>query len=510
MLRVVTALTLLALLFASPTTQAQEVRSQPRPGGTLRYARNIDAKTLDPHFSVQFSERYVLYTVFNTLVGLDKDFNVVPELAESWTTSADGKAITFNLRRGVKFHDGTDFNAEAVKWNIERILNPETRSPLRSLIGPYIDAVVVVDAARVRFDLKAPFRPLLSALAERPGFMVSPAAARRFGGDFGRNPVGTGPFRFAEWIPDQRIVVQRFDGYWERGKPYLNRIEFRHVPEQQVQLTALRTGEADLLDEISPTLLPVVRAAPNVKVIEHASSRFVAWQWDLDKPPFNNAKLRAALAHAVDRDEVRKVVFANTGRVATHPEGGGWWYNPELDRLGYHYDPQRAKGLLTEAGYPGGFTHTMVLPDDQFWKELAQVLQAQLARVGARVNFELVNPADWYRMVVEDKINWTPTRWAPRADPHGRLSILFHSKGFANTTGYSNARVDELIDRAATIYDKKTAKGLYKEVERLVMADAPYVYLVWPSEFAAMQQKVQGFVWIPDLILRLRDLWLSP
>jgi peptide/nickel transport system substrate-binding protein len=508
MLRVTAVLSALVLACAA-LAGAQQTPSQPQAGGVLRHARNIDAKTLDPHFSVQWSERYVLYTVFNTLVGLDKDFNIVPELAESWAVSNDGRAITFRLRRGVKFHDGTDFTAEVVKWNIERILSPETRSPLRSLIAPYVDAVVVVDPATVRFDLKAPFRPLLAALAERPGFMVSPSAVRRYGRDFGRNPVGTGPFRFAEWIPDQRIVVQRFDGYWERGKPYLTRIEFLHVPEKQVQLTALRTGEADILDEISPTLLPVLRNAPNIKVIEHQSSRFVGWQWDLDKPPFNNAKLRGALAHAVDRDEIRKVVFANTGRSATHPEGGGWWYNPELDRLGYRYDPERAKALLAEAGYASGFSHTMVVPDEQFWKELAQVVQAQLARLGVRVSLELVNPADSYRMVVEDKINWTPTRWAPRADPHGRLSILFHSKGFANTTGYVNPRVDELIDRAATIYDQKAAKALYKEVERMVMADAPYVYFVWPSEFAAMHQRVQGFVWVPDLILRLRDLWVA-
>ncbi len=233
----------MALVFGAVLGRAQEAwpQAQPQVGGTLRHARNIDAKTLDPHFSVQWSERYVLYTIYNTLVGLDKGFNIVPELAESWTVSDEGKTITFKLRRGVKFHDGTDFNADAVKWNIDRILSADARTPLRSLIGPYIDAVVVVDPFTVRFNLKAPFRPLLATLAERPGFMASPAAVRRYGQDFGRNPVGTGPFRFVEWIPDQRIVVQRNDRYWEPGKPYLNRIEFVHVPEKQVQLTALRT-----------------------------------------------------------------------------------------------------------------------------------------------------------------------------------------------------------------------------------------------------------------------------
>jgi peptide/nickel transport system substrate-binding protein len=339
--------------------------------------------------------------------------------------------------------------------------------------------------------------------------MVSPTAVRRYGKDFGRHPVGTGPFKFVEWIPDQRIVVERFDRYWEQGKPYLDRIEFRHVPDAEVRLTSIRTGEVDIVDEVSYRHLPLLRGSGNIKLVEHKSGRFVAWQWDVDKPPFNNAKLRQALAYGVDRDEIMRVVFAGTGRPATHPEGVGWWYNPELDKLGYHYNPEKAKALLAEAGYPGGFSYTMVISDEEFYRTLGQVLQAQLARVGVRVALQLANPADWYRLVVEDKINWTPTRWAPRADPHGRLSILFHSKGFANSTGYRNPRVDELIDRAATVYDLKAAKAMYKEVERMVMTDAPYVYFVWPSEFAAMSNRVQNFVWIPDLILRLRDLWLA-
>jgi peptide/nickel transport system substrate-binding protein len=504
----ISLLVLVVLVLAAASSGAQQPQV-PQTGGTLRYARNIDAKTLDPHFSVQWSERYVLYAVFNTLVGLDKDFKVVPELAESWSTSEDGKAISFKLRSGVRFHDGTSFDAAAVKWNLDRILNAENRSPLRSLIGPYIASIAVVDPQAVRIDLTAPFRPLLAALAERSGFMVSPTAVQKLGRDFGRNPIGTGPFRFVEWVPDRRVVLQRFDGYWDKGKPYLDRIEYLHAPEKQVQLTMLRTGEADVADEISPTLLPLVRQTADVNVVEYKSSRFVAWRWRLDRPPFNNPVLRRALAHAVDREEIKRAIFGNTGRIATHPEGGGWWYSPELDRLGYLYDPQKARALLTEAGYPNGFSYSMAIPDEEFSKELAQVIQSQLRKIGVEVRLELTNPADHSALVTEGKINWSLASWAPRADVHGRLSILFHSKGFANTTGYQNTKVDELIDKAATIYDTKEAKQLYIEVERAVMTDVPYVYFVWPSEFAALRSNVRNFVWIPDLILRLRDLRMT-
>lgn len=486
-----------------------EEEGAPQYGGTLRYARNFDGKTLDPHYSVQWAERYVLYCVYNTLVALDSEFNVVPELAESWDVSEDGTDLTFHLRDGVTFHDGTEFNAEAVKWNIERVLDPDNNSPQRSQLEPAIESVEVLDDLTVIFHLKQPFRPLLAALAERPGFIVSPTAVEEYGEDFGLNPVGTGPFRFVEWIPDSRVVVERNEDYWDEGMPYLDRIEFLHVPEGQVQMTMLRTGEADIIDELTPTLLPLLENDEGVKLAELQSFRFIGWQWDVTKPPFDNKLLRQALAYGVDREEIKESIFAGTGRAATHPEGGGWWYDPTLDTEGYTYDPEKAQELLAEAGYPDGFSFNLTVAGNEYWQTIGQAIQAQLSEIGVDAQIETVNPADSYQLVVEDKTDWTPTRWAPRADVHGRMFILFHSDGFANTTEFSNARVDELIDEAATIYDTSEAAPLYHEAERIVVEEAPYVYLHWPSEWAAMRTSVHDFEWIPDLIMRLRYLWID-
>src|SRR5262245_37163641 len=199
----------------APTVAATVQASR---GGTLIYARNIDAKTLDPHFSAQFSERHMLYLIYNTLVAYDKDFNLVPDLAASCDIGDGGKSVTFKLRPNVKFHDGTDCDAAAVKWNYDRILDPNVNAPVRSSLQPPLKSVDAVDKTTVRFNLDQPWRPLIAALGDRPGFIVSPTAVQKSGQDFGRNPVGSGPYKFVEWVTDNHITVQRFDGYWDQGK----------------------------------------------------------------------------------------------------------------------------------------------------------------------------------------------------------------------------------------------------------------------------------------------------
>ncbi len=499
------ALTLvLAAMFASRADAQTPVR-----GGTLRIGWIADAKTLDPHFSVQFSERYVLYLVFNTLVGLDKSFNVVPELARSWQISPDGKQVTFHLQRGVKFHDGTDFTAEVVKWNIERILDPQTKSPQRSQLEAAVAAVNVVDPSTVTFELKKPFPALLAALAERPGFIVSPDAVKQAGPNFARRPVGTGPFRFVEWVQDSRVTLERFADYWDKGKPYLDGVVFRVVPDPTVRLTMVRTGEVNIATDVDAKDVPALQADPNLKVSEmQPAARWTALQWQVDKPPFNNKTLRQAIALATDRNELKNVLLRGFGESARGPViPGFWWFDPNLK--GFGHDLEQAKKKLAEAGYPNGFRHKFVVENTPQWIRQAELLQAQLQKINVTMDFELVNTADAYAQIVQRKTNWTHTRWTQRADPNGLLYILFHSKGFANSTGYSNPRVDELLDRAAAIYDPEQRKPLYYEAQRLIVDDVPYVFLNYTAEFAVMSRKVQNWGWVPDLIPRFRELWLE-
>ncbi len=493
---------------SQPTTAPAASGQQPKRGGTLVYARNLDAKTLDPHFSAQFSERYALYLIFNTLVAYDKDFNIVPDLASSWDIGDGGKTITFHLRPNVKFHDGTDCDATAVKWNLDRVLDPAVNSPLKGQLQPPLEKVDVVDKTTVRLTSSMAWRPLLAALGERPGFIVSPTAVQKSGADFGRNPVGTGPFKFVEWTPDSRVVVERFDGYWDQGKPYLDRVEIRNVPDSQVRLGMVRTGEAHVIDSVDASVLPTLQGVSGVAVEELKSARFWESQFHNDKPPFDNANLRQAVAYATDREAVRQAAFRGQGRIATHPIGGGWAYDASLDKEGYPLDLDKAKQALAASG-ASGQKLTITISGQKPDQDIAQILQAGWQKAGLNVDIQQVPPSDAFAQIKDGRINWSVSNWAPRADPDGILRILWHSKGFQNTTGFNDPEVDRLLDEAAGIFDTAKAAELYHQAERRIVQDASYVFLVWPSEFAARRSNVGGFVYYPDLILRFRDLYFN-
>jgi len=496
---------------APQTTAAQPAAAapgNPAPGSSLVYARNMDTKTLDPAFSAQFSERYALYMIYNTLVAYDKDFNIVPDLAASWNIGDEGKSITFHLQPNVKFHDGTACDAAAVKWNLDRILNPTTNSPLRGQLQPPLQQVDVVDATTVKLTSSTAWRPLLAALGERPGFIVSPTAAQNAGANFGQSPVGSGPFKFVEWVPDSHITVQRFGEYWDKGKPYLDQVQIRHVPDSQVQLGMIRTSEAQIIDSVDPSVLSTIQNVQGITIEELKSGRFWGTQCHSDTPPFNNADLRKAVAYATDRDAVRNVSFAGTGRLATHPLGSGWAYDPNLDNQGFAFDVDKAKAALERSGI-GSQVLMFVNSNDRVQQNMAQLLQSSYQKVGLNVQLGSVAAADSFARVKDGSINWTLTNWAPRADPDGLLRILWHSTGFQNTTHFNVPQVDQLLDQAAGMFDTTQAAPIYHQVEQLVVQEASYSFTVWPSEFAARRSNVQGFIYYPDLILRLRDLKLS-
>lgn len=500
---------LLTLLFALAWTGASAMAEAEKPvrGGTLNVGFADDVKTLDPIFSVQWSERQILFLIYDTLLAIAPDFSLQPALVKSWENQDDGKKVILRLQEGVKFHDGTDFNAEAVKWNLMRRKDETVKSPQRSQLA-VIESIDTPDANTVVLNLKESFPPLLSALADRAGLMASPTASEKSGDDFGSKPVGTGPFVLNEWVRGSHVKLDRNDAYWDKDLPYLDHIVLSDISNAVIGLQRLMTGEIDFVAQLSPQDVRLIENNPDIKLDPIARGQWYSLQWHWDEAPFNNPKLRQAIAHAIDRDKINQILWAGTGTVSNSPTPPGLWWSPDATD-GHVYDVEKAKALLAESGVPVGTEIVLSAPTDNLLRQLNQLVSEQIEAIGLKVKLEPVAQSEWYARVVDRKENFTPMRWTQRADPDGLLYILFHSKGYANSTGYQNEEVDRLLDEARSIPDPAQRKLLYDRVHALLLEDLPYVPLAFAAEFVAMNKNVHGFEWIPDLIPRYRAMWKS-
>lgn len=487
---------------SGPASEGRPVR-----GGRLVYPANFDVRTLDPAFSANFSERFVYYAIYNSLVSYSPSGKIVPELAQRWETNNGGRVLTLTLRPNVKFHDGTACDAAAVKWNLDRIMNPATESPLRSQLTPPLEKVTAVGATTVRLELSVPWRPLLATLGERPGFIVSPTAVKRYGDDYGAKPVGTGPFKVASYAPGNQLTLTRFDGYWKQGEPYLDEIKFTHAPDAPVQLTQLRAGEAHIVNDLEASLLPTIQQAPGVMVLSRTSGSWCISALRMSKAPFDNLDFRRAISHATDRKAVVQSVFRKQARIASEPIGAGWAYD-KASKPPYPFDLNKARSSINSANVQGQRVPFVNSSRSQY-QAVAQALLESYSKIGIKVDYGTVPAEDYFPQVKEGKILWSVGLWTPRADPDGLLRILFHSDGFQNTSGFSNARVDRLLDEAAQELDINKAAPLYHEIQHLVESDANTISVVWPNAIVAHRENLHGIRQYPDGILRFRDMWLS-
>lgn len=494
---------------ATPTKVAEVT---PDRGGTVKYVLIIDTRTLDPAFSIQSADISTQDLIFDELVRLDPEFVLKPALASSWTISPEGKTITFSLVKGARFHDGTPVNAAAVKWNFERLLDPKLQSPQTAQVT-VIERITTPDDSTIVFNLKTPWRPLLSALGQKPGYIVSRAAVEKYNsysealGAFGKNPVGSGPFVFTEWVLDNHISVQRNSSYWIPGKPYVDKIVLQNVPEYSIRLAMMRTGEADYMQDVRFQDLATVRGNTNLKIDELPGGRFNSIGLSTDVAPWNNRALRAALAYAVDRQAIIDVIHGGAARPAYSPVFAGWAYNPDIKI--YTSDLKKAKEKLSEAGYPAGITLSYWCSADATALQLCETIQAQVKTAGINLEIIQVPPTDVFAGATQRKFHMI-NRWRPAtADPHTMLEQVFRTGGSGNIMGYSNPEVDNLLNQSATTYDLAQAKKLYDKIQTIVTEDAAHIFTTVPKEYALLNIKVQNYKRIPDLYARLGDVWIK-
>jgi peptide/nickel transport system substrate-binding protein len=500
------------MLSAADLTPALGAAAGPR--GTLRVALESDPPNMDPHRSTAAVDRQVFQNLYDKLVDTDEKLNVVPMLAASWTISKDGKAYTFTLRRGVRFHDGTPFNAEAVKYNVDRMRDPKFPSARRSELGP-VAGVEVVDPYTVTISLERPYSPLLYVLTDRAGMMVSPAAAQKEGLDFALHPVGTGPFRFVEKIPQDHITLERNPDYWVKGEPYLDRIVYRPIIDDNARVASLKSGDTDII-----SVVPLPQVGQLKKEAAQPGARFrliergpFAWNgiWlNTTKPPFDNKLLRQAFSATIDRNVIANVVlqgaaypsysFFPNGTPAYDPT---WKIPPR--------DVPLAREKLQAAGRPNGFAFTLLsLPGQQF-QAVAQAVQSMAAEAGIQVKIQLIEFGTMLHVLSHLEHEAGYLGWSGRPDPDFDIYPFVTKSGIGsfNDAGYSNPKVQELLDAARLLQDMSQRRRAYSEVTTILAGDMPYAWLYFPKEYKLVSDRVRGFVDQPDGMMRLRTVRVS-
>ncbi len=503
------------LATATPTriapTATPVAVAKPRYGGVLRYVPiALDAVTVDPRYGVARSELPPQILIFRNIVAVGKGWEIVPDLTKSWEFSADGKTVTFRLKEGIKFQDGTDLDANTIKWFFEWQLDPKTGHQQRgTLESAGVQKVDVIDKTTFALQLKNPYRPLLSLLATRSGFVPSPTAINKLGADFAKAPVGAGPFSLQEFRPGDYMKVRKVDNYWEKDKPYLDGVLFQNVPDEGVRLAMLRTDETDMIEDITPQLSDIVKRNPSLVLNEFPSDRMYTLAFDVTYSPFDNKALRQAVAYAVDRQKLAQAAFGGAARVASGYEASGWANNPNLT---IPFDTQKAKAKLAEAGYPNGITLPIWCPSSSFWTQLCETYQAILSDSNIKLDIKLIPLADRINAWFDGRAHFGPQLRSPIAgDPGARFRYWFSAETVYNArmTRYFNPEVTRLLNEGDSLYDTQKAKAAYDKMQEILVGDVVWTFDVWVTVFTGLNKRVQNWGMIPDLYPRLSEIWLS-
>jgi ABC-type transport system substrate-binding protein len=492
--------------------------SSPRYGGHLRVGHYIEPSSLDAVLGRFGGDAYYFRQMFDNLVDVGPEVNPRPStsLATSWDIATDPHSMTFHLREGVNFHDGTPFNAEAVKFNIERILDPATLATPRPSFT-VIDSVDVLDELTVRFNLKRPWGAGLNMLADRGGVMSSPTAIKTFGKDYGWNPVGTGPFKIDKIVTGASVHMVRNENYWgtdKEGKrlPYLDEITIRVIRDQTVLASALRTGEIDVAYLPYKDVTAFERDDRfQIRIMEGGNIAFTLC-FNTDLPPFDNADLRRAVCYAINPEAINKSIFFNRAIVAD----SGMWppgtlaYDPDVARP--YYDLDKAREFLRAGGKPDGFEFEAVTWNHPMVGPATEIVRAMLKRIGVTMDIAVFNAASSTDAFFHaGRFPLYLTQWGRYPEPDGIASYAYKSDGFYNAAKLDRPDVDGLVEQGASLYDKTDRIAVYRELDALILDEAWVVPMLYGTFYAAAPLKVHNLdrLMAADGKMDLRRIWLS-
>jgi peptide/nickel transport system substrate-binding protein len=475
---------------------------------TLRIGLAEDPDILDPSLARTYVGRIVFSAVCDKLFDIDEKLNIVPQLALSYETSADGKAMTIKLRPGVKFQDGEALDAEAAKFSIERHMTFPGSFRKSELAN--VDHVEVVDPLTIKLALKTPYAPLIAQLTDRAGMMVSPKAAREEGDKFGLHPVCAGPYKFVERVQQDRMVFEKFNDYWNKDNVFIDKIVYLPIVDATVRLANLKSGGLDLIERVLATDIKDVRSDPNLVLSTAPELGYLGLTINIKNDKNKGAlsqseKVRQALDLSIDREALNQVVF--NGEFTP----GNQWISPQHPYYQTAFpvrprDIEKAKALLKEAGVTPPVTVDMMVPKGSENEAVAQVIQSMAAEAGFDLKIRVIEFATSFKDATAGNFQVFQINWSGRIDPDGNSYVFLHSGAAQNDGGYSNPEADKLMEDARLIADSAERKAIYEKLTKIVLNDEPIIYLYHRKWLIAHIKKLEGYRQMPDGLVRVVGL----
>jgi len=483
--------------------------------GNISVGVDSDIVTLDPLKSTALVDRQVMLNIYDTLVRVDEHNAILPDLATSWSyTSSDNTKLVFTLRTDVTFHDGTPFNADAVVFNINRILSAPSSPRSSELIT--VQSVQAVDSSHVQFNLKKPFAPLLANLTDRAGMILSPAAVQKIGAtNLGNAPVnaGSGPFMFSEWVKGDHLTIKRNPHYWMKDNggnalPYLQSIRYRPISNESVMFSNLETGNINAAEVLSPNDIPAAKSNSSLIYKQVPALSFFGVMLNTKVAPLSNVHVRKAIEWGVNRDEIVNSVLKGVGVVAQGPiSPSSWAYSSSI--APYSYNINNAKSELAQAGM-SSVSFTLLIPSGSpLNSQEAQFIQSELQPAGITVNIKQETFATLLSDTDSHNFQGALLGWSGRPDPDGNMYSWFHTGGGFNSMQYSNPQVDSLLEAARASSDQSTRTSDYQQAETLILQDGSYVFINHGVSIQASTNNIKNFPLLPTGILEFTNVYLG-
>ncbi len=500
--------TFLAFLLVSFSSSADA--DSHAKGGTFIFGRGGDSVGLDPALEEDGESFKVCDNIYDTLVQYkDGSTDLEPGLAEKWESSEDGLTWTFSLRKGVKFHDGTPFNADAVLFSLNR--QHDKTHPFHNVSGSYVywvatglaeivDKISAIDDFTIQITLKTAYAPFIYTIAITSFSIVSPTAVKEYGDAYFNHPVGTGPFKFSRWDKKDKIVLIANDDYWG-GRPNLDRVVFRSIPDNAVRLIELQQGGLHAMEFPNPDDLQQIEQDESLQLLTQPGMNIGYLAMNFEKPPLDNQKVRLAINHAIDKAEIIKHLYQGLGMPAKNPIPPTLWsYDDTIQD--YEYNPELAKKLLEEAGFPNGFETTLwalpvprpYIPDG---RALAEVIQSDLRKIGIETK---ILTYDWGTYLEKTKngehdmamLGWSADLGDPDNFFYFLLSKSSAEKPAGNIAFYRSDEMQNVLEKARATSDKDERDSLYKEAQRIFHKDVPWVPLAHAKQVLVINKMVKN------------------